>query len=103
MCGLPTDCHSVRQHLPKFIINRTGQIPNSHNTSICFGKFSTPVMFSESAIGQRLLDYPICAQNYSDKKFTILLFGRLSFYLSALEAVYIKSCKTNLCRRKEFI
>ena len=59
-------------------------------------------MFSDSAIGQHLLDNPICAKNYSDKKFTILLFGRSSFHLSALKAVYIKSCKPNLCRQKEF-
>ena len=57
-----------------------------------------PIMFSESAIGQYLLDNPICAKNYSDKKFTILSFGRSFFYLFALEAVYI-----NLCRQKEFV
>ena len=55
--------------------------------------------FSESAIGQHLLDNPICAKNYSDEKFTILSFSRSSFHLSALEAVYIKSCKPNLCRQ----
>ena len=49
------------------------------------------------------LDNPWCAQNYSNEKFTILSFGRLSFHLSALEAVYIKSCKPNLCRQKEFV
>ena len=43
------------------------------------------------------------AKNYSDEKFTILSFGRLLFYLSVLEAVYIKSCKPNLCRQKEFV
>ena len=52
-------------------------------------------MFSDSAIGKHLLDNPICPKNYSDKKFTVLSFCRLSFYLSALEAVYIKSCKPN--------
>ena len=60
-------------------------------------------MFSESAIGQHLLDNPMCAQNYSDKKCTILSFGRLSFHLCALEAVYIKSCKQNLRCRKEIV
>ena len=33
----------------------------------------------------------------------ILSFGRLYFHLSALEAVYIKSCKPNLSRQKEFV
>ena len=48
-------------------------------------------------------DNPICTKNYSDEKFTIFIFGHSSFYLSALEAVYIKSCKPNLCRQKEFV
>ena len=54
-------------------------------------------------IGQHLLDNPFCAKNYSDEKFTILLFGRSSFHLSVLEAVYIKSCKLNLCSQKKFV
>ena len=60
-------------------------------------------MFSESAIGQHILDNPICDKNYADKKFTILLSGCSSFYLSALQAVFIKSCKPNLCRQKAFV
>ena len=83
----------IRQHVPKFI--RTGQILS--------GKSSIPFMFSDSTIGQHLLDNPICSKNFSDEKFTILSFGRSSFHLSALEAVYIKSCKPNLCRQKQFV
>ena len=49
------------------------------------------------------LENKICAKNYSDGKFIILSFGRSSFRLSALEAVYIKSYKPNLCRQKEFV
>ena len=62
-------------------------------------------MFNKSAIDQYIFDKPICAKNYSDGKFIILLhvFGRLSFHLSALEADYIKSCEQNLCRQKEFV
>ena len=60
-------------------------------------------MFSESVIRQHLLDNPICTKNYSDEKFTILSFGHLSFYLSTLEAVHIKSCKPILCCQKEFV
>ena len=68
-----------------------------------FGKFLTPVMFNDFAIGQHLLDNPLRNKNYSDEKFTILSFGRSSFHLSALEAVYIKLCKPNLLRHKEFV
>ena len=91
----------IRQHVPKFI--RTGQIQNSRNIFTHSGKSAIPVMFGESAIGQHLLDKPICAKNYCDKKFTILSFGLSSFHLSALEAVNSKSCKPNLCHQKEFI
>ena len=51
----------IRQHVPKFI--RTGQISNSRNIFTRSGKSSTPVMFSDSAIGQQLLDNFICAKN----------------------------------------
>ena len=78
-------------------------MPNSRNIFTRSGKSAIPVLFSDSAIGQHLLDNPICAKNYGDEKFTILSFGRSSFHLSALEAVYIKSCKPNLCHQKEFV
>ena len=91
----------IRQHVPKFI--RTGQISNSYNISTRSGKSSIPVMFNEFAIAQHLLDNPICAKNYSNEKFTIISFGCSSFHLSALEAVYIKSCKPNLCRQQKFV
>ena len=87
--------------MPKFI--RTGQIPNSHNISTRLGKSSTPVMFSESAIGQHLLDNSMRAKSYNDKKFIILSFSPLTFSLSALGTVFIKSCRPNLCRQKEFV
>ena len=78
----------IRQHVPNFI--RSCRILKFHNNFTCFGKSSTPVMFSESTIGQRLSDNLICAKNYSDKEFTLLLYlGRSSFHLFALEAVYI--------------
>ena len=91
----------IRQHEPKFI--RTGQIPNSRNIFTLSGKSLTPVMFSEFAIGQHLLDNPMCAKNCSDGKFTILSSDRSSFRLSVLGAVYIKSRKPILCRYKELV
>ena len=68
----------IFQHVSKFI--RIGQIPNSRNTFTRVGKSSKPVMFSESAIGQQFLHNPMCAKNYSDRKFTILSFGLSSFH-----------------------
>ena len=45
----------------------------------------------ESALGQHLLDNPVCASHYNDDKFSILDRGRSLFHLSALEATFIKS------------
>ena len=59
-------------------------IPNFRNISTRSGKSLSPVMFSESAIGQHFLDNPMCAKNHNDEKFTILLSGRSSFHLSVL-------------------
>ena len=59
-------------------------------------------MFSESAIGQHFLDNSICAKNYSNGKFAILSFGRLSFYLSALEAVNINHASQIYADKKFF-
>ena len=54
-------------------------------------------MFCESEIDQHFLNNSMCAKNYGDEKFTILSFGASSFHVSALEAVYIKLFKPNLC------
>ena len=51
----------IPQHVTK--CNKTDQIPNFRNISTRFGKPSTPVLFSESAIVQNLLDNPIPANN----------------------------------------
>ena len=55
-------------------------------------------MFIESAIGQHLLDkHTVYAPKIT--KIKNLVF----FHLSALEAIYIKSCQTNICREKDFV
>jgi len=60
-------------------------------------------MQSLSAIGLHLLCNPICAQNYDDKQFSILAEDRSPFYLSILEAIFIKTSNPILCRQKEFV
>ena len=45
---------------------------------------------------------PIINKLELDGKF-IILSGPLSFHSSAIESVYIKSNKANLCRQKEFV
>ena len=51
----------------------------------------------DSAIGLYLLQNPNCAQHYDDSRFSILAQGRLPFYLSALEATFIKTFNPALC------
>ena len=46
-----------------------------------FGKPSTPVMFSESAIGQRLLNKPLCAK--------ITIVRNLQFFHLAIRIFFI--------------
>ena len=57
---------------------------------------------SFSAIGH-LLQNPTCAREYNDNKFSILARGRTSFHLFTLEATYIKTSKSKLCKQKEFV
>ena len=71
----------IRQHVPQFI--RIGRIPQARNIFTRSDKPSTPIIFSKSTIREHLLDNPMCAKNYIDKKFTIFLFGCLSFHVSA--------------------
>ena len=57
----------------------------------------------ESAIGQHLIANPECAKTYTGDNFQIIWQARLSFHLSALESVYIKTQNPVLCRQKEFV
>ena len=43
------------------------------------------------------------ANNYNDQQFSILAKARTSSHLAALEAIFIKSHKPELCRQKQFV
>ena len=43
------------------------------------------------------------AQEYNEKRFSILASGRSAFHLSALEATFIKTLQPNLRKQKEFV
>ena len=57
----------------------------------------------DSVIRLHHLRNPTCAQHYDDSMFSILVKGRSSFHLSALEATFIKTSNPILCRQKEFV
>ena len=92
----------IKQHVSRFIANP----PASHNrqslSRSCKGN-TRPQQFHESAIGQHLLDNAQCALHYNNEKHFFLARGHSSFHLSALEATFIKSLNSLLCKQKEFV
>ena len=93
----------ITQHVPKSV---RGVHTFQDRTSLvrsCKPIKSLNTKISSSAIGQHLLHNQLCAQNYSDDKFSILAHGRTAFHLLTLEATYIKTSKPNLCKQKEFV
>ena len=93
----------ITQHVPKSV--RGGHTFQDRTSLVrsCKPIKSLNTEISSSAIGQHLLHNQLCAQNYSDDKFSILAHGRTAFHLSTLEATYIKTSKPNLCKQKEFV
>ena len=83
----------IKQHVPTSIRKKTHtereQPPRSCKTRNAQNK-------CDSAIGQHLLENPECAKMDSNDKFLIIGEARSSFYLGALESVYIKP-KTQYC------
>ena len=99
---LPKDCNresrSMCQNL--FEVGTLFKIEPHWPVPVSQSNPSTPKF-----LHQRLdnLHNQLCAQNYSDDKFSILAHGRTAFHLSTLEATYIKTSKPNLCKQKEFV
>ena len=93
----------IKQHVPKTIVQK--HISQDQNTLARSCKLirSFKAETSFSAVGQHLLQNPTCTREYNDNKFSILAHGRTSFYLSTLEATYIKTFKRNLYKQKEFV
>ena len=55
-------------------------------------------MDCDSAIRQHLITNPECVQTYTDDNFWIIGQARLSFHVSVLESVYIKTHNPFLCK-----
>jgi hypothetical protein len=58
---------------------------------------------AKSAVANHLMKNTKCAKNFTKDMFTILVHGRSSFHLSALEALNISSRRPPLCRQKKFV
>ena len=92
----------IKQYVPKTILQKHISQDRSTLARSCKPIRSFKAETSFSAIGH-LLQNPTCACEYNDNKFSILARGRTSFYLSTLEAMYIKTSKLNLCKQKKFV
>ena len=64
---------------------------------------NTQYLASDSAIGLHLLQNPVYAQHYDDCRIFILTQGHSTFYLSAIEATFIKTSNNALCRQNDFV
>jgi len=91
----------IKQHIPKSITNRP--TPHIRKSLPRPGKDTSPRQFHESAIGQHLLENAQCALHCNKDKFSVLVRARTPFHLSALEATFIKSLNSLLCKQKEFV
>ena len=93
----------IKQHVPKTILQGLTSQDRSTFAHSCKPIRNLKAETSFSAIEHHLLQNPICACEYNDGKFSILARGPTSFRLSTLEAPYIKTTETNLCKQKEFV
>ena len=91
----------IKQHIPKSITNPP--TPHIRQSLPRLRKDTSRRQFHESAIGQHLLDNAQCALRYNKDKSSVLARARTSFHLSALEAAFIKSLNSLLCKQKEFV
>ena len=93
----------IKQHVPKWLMqNHTISQRLQPDRTYKKKKKNTPEY--DSAIGQQhLLASSQCAANYYEFQFSVLDTAHSRFYLSLLEATYIKIHRPNLCRQKELV
>ena len=90
----------IKQYVLKWLRQHTA---SQRMQLIRASKRKQPAPECDSAIGQHLLENDQCAVNYKDDQFSILDTTRSPFYLSLVEASYIKVRRPNLCKQKEFV
>ena len=90
----------IKQHAPISIRKKNNTISEQ---SPRIYKNNNSELNCELAIGLHLIANTECAKSYTDDNFRIIGQARLSFHLSVLESVYIKTQSPVLCRQKEFV
>ena len=76
----------VKQHVPKSIRSVSQPIDRSALVRRCrevvdSGSYNQVVAFN-SAIGQHLMNYPVCASHYNDSMFTVIAKCRSALHFS---------------------
>jgi hypothetical protein len=72
----------IAEHEPAALVSRTGD---------------------NSAIAEHLANNPDCLDHYSRARFKVLAYARSEYHLKMLEAIYITSCRPDLCAQKNFV
>ena len=100
----------IKQHVPQSLLaycntvnQRLTPVSANHVTIGPALPDSVSTRTSRSAIGQHLLNNPLCAEHFSTERFSILDRARNSFQLHVLEAWHIHFLKPVLCKQKELI
>ena len=85
----------INKHLPKSLLNKI-RIGNNHR------KIHEKI-YSNSVIGEHLVDNPDCFKNYDLNKFKVILKIKTEFHLKTSEAIYILSKNAELYKRNKFV
>ena len=91
----------IKQHVPQWLRQQLTRPRRSQLHISCKQNETKPDC--DSATGQHLLENEQCALNYDNKRFSILATARSFFHFNHLEAVYIKTQHSVICRQKEFV
>ena len=85
--------NKINQHRPKSLLNKI-RIGNNRN----IGRIQDKI-FSNSVIGEHLVDNPNCFEKCDLNKFKTISKARSEFQLKALEAIYILCKNLDLCKK----
>ena len=92
----------VKQHVPKCLLTHLRQQSSLSVENSTLSQ-NTLARLSRSAIGQHLLESPLCADHLSTNQFEILERARNMLQLHVLEALHIHFGKPDLCKQKELV
>ena len=91
----------IKKHVPQWLRQQLTRPRRSQPHRSCKRIDTKPNC--DSDIGQHLLENDQNALNYDNKRFSILVTALSSFHFNLLEAAYIRTQCSVLCKQKEFV